>query len=168
MHRVAAIYAGLDFVRKFIIYVFFSGVIIICGVEVFLRYTGLRVLGWTVEVVKYMNVWLIMLGSSLAAKHSLHLTMGVILNLIPGRWRVWADRCIHVAVIGFLLLLCYHSATKTIQNIPQHMMEFPISVSWTYLALPVGFFYMILDYTLILVCGRHPFVQEEQHEAEVS
>ena len=166
MPRAATIYAVLDQVRKVIIYVFFAGIILICGVEVFLRYTGLPVLGWTVEVVKYMNVWIILLGSSLAAKHSLHLSMNIGVQWLPEDWRARIYRAVHVIVIGFLLILLYHSAVKTVQNIPQHMMEFPISVSWTYLALPVGFFYMILDYSLILICGHHPFVPREEHEGE--
>lgn len=166
MPRAATIYAVVDFVRKAIIYVFFSGIILVCGVEVFLRYTGLRVLGWTVEVVKYMNVWIILLGASLAAKHSLHLSMNIGVQWFREERRVWIYRAIHVIVIGVLLILLYHSVVKTIQNIPQHMMEFPISVSWTYLALPVGFVYMILDYTLILICGHHPFVPREEREGE--
>ncbi len=168
MARAAAIYAVFDSVRNLIICVFFAGVILICGVEVFLRYTGLPVLGWTVEVVKYMNVWIILLGASVAAKHSLHLTMPLMLNAVPERHRTWVRRAVEVVVICFLSIFLYYSAQKTIQNIPQTMMEFPVSVAWTYLALPVGFLCMLLEYFLILVYGSHPFVQQEATAEEGS
>jgi TRAP-type C4-dicarboxylate transport system permease small subunit len=71
-------------------------------------------------------------------------------------------RAVDVVVMCFLLILLYYSAQKTIQNIPQSMMEFPVSVAWTYLALPIGFVYMLLDCLLILIYGYHPFARQEE------
>jgi TRAP-type C4-dicarboxylate transport system permease small subunit len=54
---------------------------------------------------------------------------------------------------------------KTIRNIPHQILAFPISIAWFYLAIPVASLFMVIDYTLILLCGKHPFLSREEERA---
>ena len=119
----------------------------------------LRDLQWTNEILRYINIWVIFLGAGLAVKHSEHLQMTFLTDKIFGPKNRPAVQRIRLAVIiVFLAAIAIAGVMKTISSASSQAQAFPISIGWFYLAIPVGCALMVMDYLLILLCGRHPFV----------
>ena len=159
------IYLIFDGVRNVLIVVFFSAIIVTCFTDVVLRYAPwFQSLGWTEEILRYINVWIILLGASVAAKRKGHLAMQYFLRVFRSKHRAMIAQFVHVTILIFLAIMIIFSTHKTLQNIQQQVQAFPITIAWFYMAIPVGSFYMFIDYLLILIYGDHPFYQPQEEE----
>jgi TRAP-type C4-dicarboxylate transport system permease small subunit len=154
----AILYRIFDVLRNVLIVVFFSVIIVTCFTDVVLRYAPwFQSLGWTEEILRYLNVWIILLGASVAAKRKGHLAMQYFLRVFRSKHQAVIGQFVHVTILVFLAIMIIFSTQKTLQNIQQQVQAFPITIAWFYLAIPVGSFYMFIDYLLILIYGNHPF-----------
>ncbi len=159
------VYRLLDILRSAMIIIFFGIIIISCFVDVVLRYAPwFRSLGWTEEVLRYLNVWIILLGASIAVKRKAHLTLHYFLRFFHPKAQVLITYFVNITVLIFLAIMTIVSAHKTIQNVPQQIHAFPISIGWFYLAIPVGSFYMFIDFMLTFIYGTHPFYEPQEEE----
>jgi len=116
-------------------------------------------LEWTDEILRYVNIWVVFLGAGLAAKHGEHLHVSLFAEKLFGTARQEFIRKTRLAtVIIFLLVIAAAGIIKTARVAGSQAQMVPISIGWFYLAIPVGCLLMAMDYLLILICGRHPFV----------
>jgi TRAP-type C4-dicarboxylate transport system permease small subunit len=124
----------------------------------------IKSLGWTEEILRYLNVWIILLGASVAAKRKGHLAMQYFLRAFRSKHQAIIGQFVHVTILIFLVIIIVFSTQKTLQNIQQQVQAFPITIAWFYMAIPVGSFYMFIDYLLILIYGNHPFYKPQEEE----
>ena len=156
------IYRWLDTFRNITIVVLFSFVIISGFAEVISRYVLMKSLGWTEEILRYLNVWIILLGASVAAKRNTHLSVNFFLRFFRPEYRKRITQGVYIAILIFLGIFIFFSTKKTIRNIDQQILAFPISIAWFYLAIPVGSLLMFIDYMLIFIYEKHPFDKPER------
>lgn len=153
-------YNFIDLIRNILIVVFFSVIIIVCFVNVVFRYTQwFRSLTWAEELLRYLNVWVIFLGASVATKNGAHLAMRYFLKFFQEKHRILITKIIYIMILIFLVIFIVSGTQKTIQNIAQLGQDVPIAIAWFYLAIPVGSLYMFTDFLLILIYGNHPFLK---------
>ena len=154
IEKISGLYKAIDLVRKVAVVVLFAFIVVSMGFQIVLRDQQ-----WTNEILRYVNIWVIFLGAGLAVKHSEHLQMTFLCDKIFGEANRQAVRNIRLAVIiVFLAAIAIAGVMKTISSASSYAQAFPISIGWFYLAIPVGCTLMVMDYLLILLCGRHPFV----------
>ncbi len=159
---IAPIYKTMDTVRKAAIVLLFAFIVISISLQIILR-----TLTWTDEILRYLNIWLVFLGASVAVKHSTHLQMDYFVNkFFPGKTRPLIQKIRMVIVIAFLLLIVVVSAAKTINSISVKAQAASISMAWFYLAIPVGSLLMAIEYTLPLIFGSHPFAQNHSTDED--
>jgi TRAP-type C4-dicarboxylate transport system permease small subunit len=79
--RFAPIYHALNFIRNTLIVLIFSFIILTGAWAVFLRYLpDLKGLPWIDEVLRYLNIWVVFLGASVAVKQHSHLSVDFFLR----------------------------------------------------------------------------------------
>lgn len=153
IEKFAGIYRAIDFVRKAAIVVLFSFIVVSMGLQIITRR-----LEWTDEILRYINIWVIFLGASLAVKHSGHLQVRFVADRIGGAGTQRILRAARLSVIiAGLLVVAIMGAIKTARQAGVQTQMAPMSIAWFYLAIPVGCILMAFEYLLILLCGRHPF-----------
>ena len=153
-----SIYRIMDTLRNILIVVLFSTIIVVCFADVAFRYAPwIKSLGWAEEILRYLNVWIILLGASVATKRKAHLSMQYFLHLFFPKHKTMITQIVYVIVLIFLAIMIIFGTQKTIQNIQQQVQAFPITIAWFYLAIPVGCLYMFIDYLIFLIYGEHPF-----------
>lgn len=156
IEKFAGIYKVIDLIRKVAVIVLFTFIIVSMGLQILLRN-----LDWTDEILRYINIWVVFLGAGLAVKHSEHLQVVFFADKIfGGKGRNILHIARHVIVILFLVVIAIAGIMKTIKAAALQAQMVPISISWFYLAIPVGCALMVMDYILILLCGKHPFVND--------
>ncbi len=154
VEKFAGLYKLIDLIRKAAVVVLFAFIVGSMGFQIVLRN-----LEWTNEILRYVNIWVIFLGAGLAVKHSEHLEMTFLCEKLFGKTgRTFLRNVRLVIVILFLIVIAVAGIFKTVSAATLQAQAFPISIGWFYLAIPVGCLLMVMDYLLILVCGRHPFV----------
>lgn len=158
-------YRTIDLIRSTMIVVFFSVIIVSCFTDVLFRYLPwLRSLGWTEEILRYLNVWIVLLGASVAVKRKAHLTLLYFLRFFRPEHRGWIGRVVNITILVFLAIFVVYGTHKTLENIQQEVQAFSLSIAWFYMAIPVGSLYMFIDFLLILIYGEHPFYEAQKEE----
>lgn len=152
-------YRVMDTVRNWLIVLIFAFIVISGAVQIFLRYTpGLRGFQWTTEVLRYLNIWVVFIGASVAIKANAHLQVDYFVEKFASeRARRIIRRFTMIAILGVLVLLIVIGTQKVFSSMNVVIQAAPISVSVFYLAVPVGCLLMLIDYSLIFLYGEHPF-----------
>ncbi len=166
--KIAPLYKTIDCIRKAAVVVLFAFIVGSMALKIAGRIGGVfsedfepfwGSLEWTDEILRYVNIWVVFLGAGLAVKHSEHLHVSFLADKLFGDNRRELVRKIRLAiVILFLAVITVAGVAKTIRAADSQAQMVPISIGWFYLAIPVGCLLMAMDYLLILLCGRHPFV----------
>ncbi len=152
--KLASLYKSIDIARKTAVVVLFAFIVVSMGLQIVLRN-----LQWTDEILRYVNIWVVFLGAGLAVKHSEHLQMTFISDKLFGPKATPLLRTIRlIVVILALSAIAVAGIDKTIRSAGSQAQMVEISIAWFYLAIPVGCLLMAMDYLLILLYGRHPFV----------
>jgi TRAP-type C4-dicarboxylate transport system permease small subunit len=162
IEKLAGIYKVIDLIRKIAVVVLFAFIILSMGFQILLRN-----LDWTDEILRYVNIWVVFLGAGLAVKHSEHLQVAFFADkMFGGKGRGVLRSARLVIVILFLVAIAVAGVLKTVKTAALQAQMVPISIGWFYLAIPVGCLLMIMDYLLILLCGKHPFVNDSVTKEE--
>ncbi|MDX9958849.1 MAG: TRAP transporter small permease [Spirochaetia bacterium] len=153
-------YNFIDRLRMVVIVAIFVFIISIGTLQIFMRYTpGINALSWVDEIMRYLNIWLVLLASSIGVKHGAHLRMDYFLNKLVSGWGIKLVRLLtELAVIFALFVLIYYGVIRTLDNLNTVIQALPVSIAWFYTAIPVGSFLMLMEFLLIFLNGgRHPY-----------
>lgn len=161
-------YKALDILRSVLIVLIFSFIIVSGALAIFLRYMpNLRGLPWIDEVLRYLNIWVVFLGASVAIKHGSHLKVDFFIRKLFSARTVNIIRKLTLLIILICLTVLISASTKKfLSSLNVVIQAAPVSIAVFYLAVPVGCGLMFLDYLLILICGEHPFKPPNPEEQE--
>jgi C4-dicarboxylate transporter DctQ subunit len=92
----------------------FSFIILAGAWAVFLRYMpDMKGLPWIDEVLRYLNIWVVFLGASVAVKQGSLLSVDFFLRkLFSAKWAAIIKKLTLVAIAGCLCILIYASVKK--------------------------------------------------------
>lgn len=154
-------YRAYNAIRATAIVTLLSAIILLCVVQIILRYftsAALKPFAWGDEVVRLSSIWVSFLAASIGVRDSSHLSVDFFIEkLISKAALATVKRIATGLVLVALALLVWYGISRTIANVPTMMQNLPISMAWFYAAIPVGSLFLLLDYVLIAIYGKHPF-----------
>lgn len=131
-------------------------------VNVILRYIFSHSIYWAEELVRYLMVWVIFLGSSQVAKHEGHITVDILHRAVGPGVKVFLDYLVNIVAILFCLVLAYYSYHQTMRVYSSQQispaLELPMWL--TYLSIPLGSALMAVRYLVHLFNRMHLAGQE--------
>ena len=168
LRHFAPIYKVLDGIRNILIVLIFGFIIVSGTWAIVLRYLpDLKTLPWIDEVLRYLNIWLVFLGASVAVKQGSHLSVDFFIRKIfPENIVKIIKKCALGILLICLLILIVTSTQKFFKSLNVVIQAAPISIAVFYLAIPVGCLLLLLDYLLIFIYGEHPFTIHHADEIE--
>lgn len=100
---------------------------------------------WTGEASRFTLIYLTFLGSVIASRESDHIQIEVFLNLLPQKYRVFPEILLRALTICFAAIGIYtgYLATKSMIGVPPGAVPV-ISMAMVFVAIPVGFLFMLL------------------------
>jgi TRAP-type transport system small permease protein len=119
--------------------------------QVFARYVLKSPLVWSEEVVRYVMIWIVLLGTAIALRKGLLISVETLLFVLPERIK----RILQIIIIGlniiFLLILVNYgfSIMESLQTQKAGALDIP--VAWTYAAIPVGSLLALLNCVVVLL-----------------
>ena len=114
--------------------------------QVVFRYAG-HSLSWSEELARYLTIWISFIGASYGFRYGAHIGVEAFKNWLPFRARRTIDLIAALAVIVISCLMMYYGYL-IIVNVHLRFgqvspaMRMPIWIA--YLAIPVGYFLMII------------------------
>lgn len=133
-------------------------IVMLCAgtAQIFCRYVLNASLSWSEEMMRYLYVWLTMIGSSLAVRRKQFTTIEALYNMIckasPVGGMVLTVAAI-VLQIGFFAMLAIYGQQLVVSNLAQVSPAMRISMGGAYFALPLGG-YLGIIYCLIELYDR--------------
>ncbi|MEH6728837.1 MAG: TRAP transporter small permease [Hyphomicrobiales bacterium] len=96
------------------------------------------------ELIRYLFVWMIFLGSAVAFRRKMHAAIGMFVAKLPtGPKRLALLFSTFSSAVFFLLIMWsgYHLTTR---SIPQISPALEVSMAWVYAAIPVGMGFLLI------------------------
>lgn len=121
------------------------GTISVLGLyQVLIRFVFNQPSSWTEEIIGRLLIWTVALGVVAAFRQGALVSVDVMLRWSRGRWRQAVRLIILVVTATFLGLLAGVGYDLAWRIRFQTFASVPISISWAYLALPVGATFSLL------------------------
>lgn len=161
MRILRTLYFALNKCRDIAIITTIVFVIGLVLVQIFLRYvaTGaFRPFAWGDELIRNLSAWIFFLGASLAAREGSHISIDFLVRkLFKGKTRFVLDKIVGLVclvIVGMVIVVGFRSALGN----PASMVNLPsVPMTAFFLAIPVGFSFVFIDYLLVFIFGYHPF-----------
>jgi TRAP-type C4-dicarboxylate transport system permease small subunit len=135
---VSKVLDALDWIISVISAVFIAVMVSILFYAVVMRYVLHSPPEWSIEITRFMFVWMIFFAASLVSRDDTHLNINVLVEWMPARFQK------AVRVLNFFLALVFccvlvYQGLKIYPKVAQAMSPtFGISMGWLYLPLVVG------------------------------
>ena len=111
--------------------------------EVIFRYALLLPLFWTEEFSRYCLVWSSLLGAGVALKRGEHIAVTFFLDKLPNKARPGASLFARISIVALLGVLFWGGLHLVLLTHHQLSPAMRVSMSWPYMAVPVGSLIMI-------------------------
>ena len=112
--------------------------------QVLIRFVFNQPSPWTEEIIGRLLIWGVALGIVAAFRQGALVSVDVMLRWSRGRWRQAVRLIILLVTVTFLALLAWFGYDLAWRIRFQTFASVPISISWAYLALPVGATFSLL------------------------
>ncbi len=152
-------YRWLNKIRDYLLIGFSSFTVLLCLVQVFLRYftfLSLRPFAWGDEVLRLTAVWVIFLGVSIGIRENSHFSVTLFLDKIKSpKARKHVDLLLNVIIIAIFCIIVYEGAIYTFTNTTSLLQNLDMSMAWFYAAIPVGGLLAIIEYIYKIIYGKN-------------
>lgn len=110
------------------------------------RYLTEQPATWSGEVAAIGFAWVVFIGASAGFKHRMHVSIDMLVQLMPARVRVPIERVLDVVVLAFCAYVAWLGAVFTSENWdnPTSVLRLPMSI--IYAAVTLGFALMTFRY----------------------
>jgi TRAP-type C4-dicarboxylate transport system permease small subunit len=125
------------------------------------RYAFNTGFSWTEEAMRYLMVWLMMLGSVACIFRAEHMALATLESMVaPSKARFVRSALYSIAAIFCLFVLVY-GWPLAMRNAGQSAPASGIPMIYPYLALPIGAFLMLVQIALTWFAGFDPVVEND-------
>lgn len=135
------IVSAIDRLNNWIFYfiaIIFGLVALLTIYQVFARYVLNNPLIWSEAIVRYSMVWIVLLGTAIALRKGLLISVEAVLYLVPKKVKRLMELIIIVINLIFLVLLIKFGFEIMGNLANQRTGALNISVAWIYAAIPAG------------------------------
>ncbi len=114
------------------LFILLSAMIVVTTLQVIFRYF-FEALSWSEEVVRYMLIWVSMIGAAIAFKKGNHIAVTLLLNKLKGKAFLITQVAIILIEITFFIIVSYYGYTLISDESSQltPSLQIPISVIYT-------------------------------------
>ena len=93
---------------------------------------------WSEVLTRALLIWTVLLGVALAFRQGMMLGVELLRNLLGTFYRRWLDLLVSLICAGFLGFLAWIGGQMTWRVRFQTVPSLDISISWVYIAIPIG------------------------------
>src|SRR3990170_5318670 len=131
---------GINQVLKVAVGLLMVGMTGIVLAAVFFRYVLNSSLVWSEEAARYLTIWVIFLGISVAHQHDEHIRMTTLIDGLSPRIRPIARLLALVVELTILAVIMWYGWFLTARTFARSALtpSLQIPMGWVYLAVPVG------------------------------
>ena len=142
---------SLDLVTQVAVILLTMVLVVTVVAGVYFRYVLRSPLTGSFELARYVMVWSVLLSSGLAVRRKAHIGMPIVVEVMPPRIQWFMKTAAILVTVLFLCALLYFGWNHALHVFPQRSPTLRISMTWPFLALPVGAAIMLIQYVSVLI-----------------
>jgi len=96
------------------------------------------------ELIRYLFVWMIFLGSAVAYRRKMHAAIGILVASLPAQPKRLALLFSTLACVVFFVTIMWSGYHLTARSVPQISPALEVSMAWVYSAIPVGMGFLLI------------------------
>lgn len=96
------------------------------------------------ELIRYLFVWMIFLGSAVAYRRKMHAAIGILVANLPAQPKRIALLFSTLACVVFFVTIMWSGYHLTARSVPQISPALEVSMAWVYSAIPVGMGFLLI------------------------
>jgi C4-dicarboxylate transporter DctQ subunit len=129
-----------------------SAMTILYTLSILSRYVTKTSMPWTDELVRFLFIWAIFLGTSIGVRRGAHLGVSVVQNALPPRGQKTFVILITLCCVFTCAVLAWHGAAMVhLQfTMGQRSSQLGIPIYWVGLAIPVGLLLSLIRFIQVL------------------
>ncbi len=128
--------------------------VIIVFLQVFFRYFLNNPLAWSEEFARFTFIWLVYISSAVVLRDDSHMSMNFVVMRMPEKLRSIVDIVNKIMISVFLVLCIIRSQMLVAITMEQISPSLSIPMGFIYLALPVSFTLMLLDFVTRIILKK--------------
>ena len=137
----------LDKVCSVLIVVMLGLMVVITGSQIICR-TWFTALTWSDEVTRYLLIWSTFLGASVVYRHSGHISITFVQDLVPARAGKAMRVLVHAVCLALFTVLLYYSS-RYCMKLNKTATALPIKMKYIYLCIPISMAIMMVHALLM-------------------
>lgn len=164
----------LSLIRNIVIIGILICAVTMCTVNIVLRYivrsdVSFRPFPWVNEVMQVSTIWVAFLAAGLGVRNNSHVSLdSLVKEKLPPKVYKPLKTIAQIIVIATLCVLIFYGIKTTVFMKKSYLQNVHISYAWFYSAIPVGCFYLLYEYILVLVFGKNPFLKDDSNNPEAT
>jgi TRAP-type C4-dicarboxylate transport system permease small subunit len=123
---------------ELVLWVLVALMIIVTFMQVVFRYGLESSLSWSEELARYLFVWIIFIGISVATRRRQHIFVEVLVAQMPRALRIWTDLLSVVVSIIFFAVFGYVCSLLMLNAWHQYSTALDVRIAYVYAAAPIG------------------------------
>jgi TRAP-type C4-dicarboxylate transport system permease small subunit len=132
---------------KTICFLLMLAMVLIIFAQVLARYAFSNSLSWSEEIGRYLFVWMTFIGSAIAVRNKLHVSLDMFVSHLPHRLQKICLLISYVSMVIFTAVLIYGGYRFVVRGSQQISAAMQIPMHYVYIVLPAGvgliFFYLL-------------------------
>ena len=138
---------ALDKICSVLIVIMLGAMVVITGAQIICR-TWFTALSWSDEVTRYLLIWSTFLGASVVYRHSGHISITFVQDLVPQKAGKAMRVLVHaICFVLFAVLLRY--ASRYCMKLNKTATALPIKMKYIYLCIPISMGIMMVHALLM-------------------
>jgi TRAP-type C4-dicarboxylate transport system permease small subunit len=123
----------------------------ITTLNVILRYCFNSPLSFAVELSRYCFTAIVYLGSIFVMREDGHIGLDIIVDMLPGFFKIFIKKAMRVVVLCYLTFFCYNATRMVMENWANRSSTMRIPMSIVYLPMVIGSIGMFVEEVLLLI-----------------
>lgn len=130
-----------------------AGMVVLIGLQVFMRYVMHASLSWSEELARYLFIWATYIGVSYGVRQRAHIRVTAGISWLGLRARLGVDVLTHLIFAAFAVIVIWQGwiMTAKITRFGQTSSSLGVPMGWVYAAPIVGFALVLLRLTQLVV-----------------
>lgn len=138
IHALDRVAYRLNAAAELLLWILVAAAIVVTFIQVVFRYGLESSLSWSEELARYVFVWIIFIGTSVATRRRQHIFVEVLIGLMPPALRRWADFIGVIASMLFFAVFAYVGWLLTLNAWNQYSTALDVRIAYVYAAAPLG------------------------------
>jgi C4-dicarboxylate transporter DctQ subunit len=153
---------GIHHAEKIFIIFVFTIMTVVTFVAAINRFTAHIAMPWSEELVKYLLVWMTIIGSALGVSTGVHVGIDSLVNLLPEKVRLMVSRSMMIVGAAFSGLFTYIGIELVMKQYVQTSTALNISMGYVYGSIAVGGFLMFIEFVYLFYSSFKRKIEQEE------